>query len=77
MKKILKGAVIVGVLFAVTSCVAGPVNDKRAPGELGHKTFQLEVDDHSPLAPDELWITVTERQWDDCGMGERYPACTR
>lgn len=76
MKKIFKGVVTVGVLFLLFGCAAGPVDDKRAPGMPGHKTYQLQIDDPNVLAPDDFWVTVTEKQWDDCELGERYPACT-
>jgi hypothetical protein len=66
----------VGALFGVTGCVAGPVVDKRAPGELGDKTYQLQVEnEHAPGDP-TVWVTVTEDVWEQCGMGESmYPDC--
>lgn len=75
MKKIFKGVVTIGALLLLSGCAAGPVADKRAPGMPGHKTFQLRIDDPNVLAPDDLWVTVTEDQWDHCGLDERYPAC--
>jgi predicted small lipoprotein YifL len=76
MKNILKGAVTIGVLFALSGCaVAGPIQNKRAPGIPGEKTFQLQITDSGDPLPGDRWITVSEHVWDLCGMGEDYPKC--
>jgi hypothetical protein len=75
MKTIIKGVVTIGALSLLTGCASGKVYDKRAPGDLGHKTYQLQLVDRGVLEPGDLWVTVTEKQWDDCGMDERYPKC--
>lgn len=77
MKKIFKGALIGALFVFTTSCASGNVENKRAGGPSGHKTFQLQIDDRNPLAPDELWVTVTEKQWWECQMDEHYPECRR
>lgn len=74
-KKILMSA-IVGALFAVTGCVAGPVVDKRAPGELGEKTYQIQVRNDRTPGGQRVWVTVSEDVWERCDMGEsQYPDC--
>lgn len=76
MKKFIAVAGIVGAIFAVTGCAAGPVvNDKRAPGNPGHKTFQIQIRETSPVGPDEVWVSVPERVWDRCRLGELYRRC--
>jgi hypothetical protein len=75
MKKIMMGAAMIGVLFAVSGCVAGPVLDKRAPGDPGSKVFQIQVEDETPVGPNEVWVTVTERVWDTCRIEQPYPEC--
>jgi hypothetical protein len=74
---LMTGAVLVGVLFCVSSCGAsGPVTDKRAIGTAGQKTFQIQVKDDSVIGPDKVWVTVTEPVWDKCHLFEdQYPAC--
>lgn len=73
MKKILTSAAVVGALFVVTGCVSGEVNDKRAPGYPGEKTYQIQLDNDKPVGPDKLWVTVPEKVWEQCHIGERYP----
>jgi len=76
MKNIRVGALLIGVLLAVSACaVSGPVDDKRAPGEPEHKTFQIQVDDKGVVGPDEVWVTVPEKAWDRCHLKDMYPAC--
>jgi hypothetical protein len=77
MKNICKGAVIGALFVFLTGCASGMVENKRAAGPSGHKTYQLRIDDKNPLAPEELWITVTREQWEACQMEERYPDCRR
>lgn len=69
------GAAIVGVLFAVSGCAAGSVEDKRAPGIPGEKTFQVRVKGDRIVGPDEVWITVPEDVWDKCVVGQPYRRC--
>lgn len=65
-----------GVLFAVTGCVSGPVVDKRAPGYPGEKTFQIQVEDDRIVGDDKVWITVPEDIWERCGIDEQYEDCS-
>lgn len=71
MKKIFCAVCIVGVFLLLTGCGAGQVTDKRALGQPGSKVFQLHVDGSLPAH----WITVTEQEWDKCGLYARYPSC--
>jgi hypothetical protein len=76
MKKNIAGAVLIGALFAVSGCgVSGQINDKRAPGIPGSKTFQVEVHDGHLVGPDEVWVTVPEHVWDKCHVRQMYPQC--
>lgn len=72
MKKILTGVAIGGAILLSLTVTDGTVIDKRAPGEPGDKVFQLRVDG---LLLDR-WVTVTEKQWDDCGLYASYRDCT-
>jgi hypothetical protein len=71
MKNYIRGAVVVGVILLSAGCSSGEVSDKRALGEPGRKVFQLQIDGSFI----DRWVTVSETQWDDCGMFEEYPAC--
>lgn len=75
MKSLLACAVVVGVLFVALPRLSGPVLDKRAPGDPGEKTFQIQVKYELPVHPEEEWVTVSERAWDSCNIGESYPGC--
>lgn len=77
MRNLKRGAAVVGVLFVVTGCASGVVSNKRAPGYPGEKTMQIQVsvENPPPFGPDEIWITVDERVWDNCGMYEIWPDC--
>lgn len=75
MKKIIQGAALTGVLFVLAGCATGTVDDKRAPGYPGHKTFQVQVHNHLFVGPKLIWVTVTEKQWDQCELGESLSAC--
>lgn len=71
MTKIIKGATVVGALLALTGCASGSVEDKRAVGDPGSKIFQLKIDGFLP----DHWVTVTEREWDNCWLEDPYPGC--
>lgn len=72
MKKIFRDAALVGVFLLLTGyAVTGEVTDKRALGQPGRKVFQLHVDGTLPA----YWVTVSEREWDKCGLYTRYPVC--
>jgi nitrogen fixation-related uncharacterized protein len=75
MKKIVQGAIIVGAFFVLAGCASGQVDDKRAPGMPGKKTYQILVDNDQPYGPDKYWITVTEDVWTKCRLGDRYEDC--
>lgn len=75
MKKTFRGASFCALFLLLSACVSGPVQNKRAPGDLGHKTYQLRIDDRNPLAPKEFWIVVTKDQWEHCQIEEKYPEC--
>ncbi len=75
MKKVILGAILCGVFFAVSGCASGPVGDKRAPGEPGRKIFQLQVPVKGPVGPSEVWVTVPEHVWDRCHIEQPYPQC--
>jgi hypothetical protein len=61
--------ILCGILLAGCSDVPhGTVTDKRAPGPLGDKTFQIQIDSHQ-------WWSVSERAWTSCGLGMVYPSC--
>ena len=75
MKNIRRGAAIVGAIFVLSGCVAGPVSDKRAPGMPGEKTFQILVDDKHLISPGRVWVRVPERVWDRCDLDDPYPSC--
>jgi hypothetical protein len=75
MKKILLGALFLGFLFVVSGCAHGVVEDKRAPGDPGKKRFEIQIRPSGPMSPDEVWIPVSEKVWDRCGIGESYLAC--
>lgn len=75
MKKILQGAAIVGVLFAVIRCTDGIVEDKGAQGVAGEKTYSLEIRNPVRLGSDKLVVLVTEKQWESCDIGESYRKC--
>lgn len=75
MKRICRGAIL-GVLFTcLTACVSGQVENKRVGGPLDDKQYQLQIKDRNPLAPTELWITVSSEIWNRCQIEERYPEC--
>lgn len=71
----MQGAVITGVLFVLAGCATGTVNDKRAAGYPGSKTFQVKVHNHLVVGPKYIWVTVTEKQWDACELGESLSDC--
>lgn len=77
MKKITLGAVLFGALFLISGCgsVSGQVADKRAIGDPGRKTFQIQVEDEQAIGQHTVWVTVPERVWDRCHLDARYPAC--
>lgn len=75
MKKFIVGAIVIGAFFAVSGCVSGQVQDKRAPGVPGRKTFQIQVRDPRVVGPYDTWVTVPERVWDKCDVDASYPAC--
>lgn len=77
MKKLLQGAAVIGALFVLSGCASGTVQDKRAPGTPGEKTYQLQVENSRPLGPAEIWVTVPEDVWDDCDQDMTYPDCAR
>ena len=45
----------------------GAVQDKKAPGTPGEKTYELLVGN--------TWRVVPETVWDRCDMYERLPVC--
>lgn len=59
---------IAAMLVLLTACARGPVVNKRAPGELGDKTYEILIKD--------TWIQVPEQVWDDCSLDEPYPECS-
>ncbi len=76
MKKIIRGAAIVGALFVcLTGCGSEIVEDKRALGQPGKKVFQVLVTERGIHGPQGVWITVTENQWDRCDLRETYREC--
>lgn len=75
MKKIIQGAALAGALLVLTGCASGTVQDKRAPGMPGEKTFQLQVENDLPIGPDEVWVTVPEEVWDECDIDAEYQEC--
>lgn len=75
MKKIFQGAALAGALLVLTGCAAGTVQDKRAPGIPGEKTFQLQIENDRPVGPASIWVTVPERAWDRCDPEDKYPDC--
>lgn len=75
MKKIIQGAALAVALLALTGCVSGTVEDKRAPGTPGEKTFQIQVDRDPVVGPKKVWVTVPERVWDTCNIDTVYPDC--
>lgn len=75
MKILLAGAVVIGVLFVALSHTSGSVEDKRALGDPGSKTFQIQVVYEAPVQPYETWVTVSESAWDRCRIDAPYPAC--
>lgn len=75
MKKSIRVAALVGVLFVVSACASSPVQDKRAPGIPGHKTFEIQVDDSYVPGSARVWIKVSEKEWDKCHVGDQFPSC--
>lgn len=75
MKKICKGALIGALFLCLTSCVSGNVENKRVGKSDDGNIYQLKIDDKNVLAPDDFWLTVTEKQWFRCQIGEHYPDC--
>lgn len=75
MKKIIQGAALAGALFVLTGCVAGTVEDKRAPGMPGEKMFQIEINRDQFIGPKRVWVTVPEEEWDTCDIDTEYPDC--
>lgn len=55
------------ILLAAGCATDTTVQNKRAPGMPGEKTFQIQVG--------SSWVGVSDQQWDACEMGESYPAC--
>lgn len=67
MKNCIKIALIAATALLLTACTSGTVENKRAPGYIGEKTYEVYVDGY--------WLNVTSTGWDNCEMGEQYPAC--
>lgn len=67
MKNFIRIATLASLPALLTACADAPVENKRAPGEPGEKTYQIQVG--------RRWIDVTERDWDHCEMFEPFPAC--
>lgn len=67
MKNYIKATFLAALLALTAACASGPIEDKRAPGEPGKKTYEVLVDGQ--------WIKVTSEQWDNCGMYDPYPDC--
>jgi hypothetical protein len=54
-------------VLLMTTTTSGAVEDKRAPGDPGHKMFQILVDD--------AWRLVPEDVWNRCDMEDSFPLC--
>lgn len=67
MKNYIRLTVVTLLILSAAACARGPVEDKRAPGMPGKKTYEVQVR--------STWIKVTEQGWDNCGLDDPYPAC--
>lgn len=67
MKNYIRATALGSLLLLATACVKGPVEDKRAPGMPGEKTFELLVDSR--------WVEVSVQEWDKCKIDAPYPDC--
>ncbi len=60
-------AIPLGIIVVAALVGTGPIQDKRAVGEPGSKTFEVRVDGS--------WKIVPESGWERCGMHEQWPVC--
>lgn len=78
MRKYIRALSISAVILSVSGCASGVVSDKRAPGNPGDKILQIQVrlDKAPPFGRKEIWVTVSDDEWDSCRLYAEWPECT-
>jgi len=77
MRKYSRAIAIAGVILSTAGCAAGVVQDKRAPGYGEEKILQIQVrlDKAPPFGRKEIWVTVSDDEWDSCHLYAEWPDC--
>lgn len=77
MRKYIRALAISTIILAASGCASGVVHDKRAPGYGEEKTLQIQVrlDNPPPFGRKEIWVTVSDEEWDSCQLFTEWPEC--
>lgn len=78
MRKYIRAIAITAAILSVSGCASGVVHDKRAPGYGDGKILQIQVrlDKAPPFGRKDIWVTVTDDEWDSCQLYAEWPECT-